>query len=155
VSGGLRRSRETAIATRIFITVISAAIGACFTMLAALSIKAAIAPVRRFHASSVVVAAVTICLAFLAFRAAAVAETDEETLLRSLWAGMVGAFVALIITIVGLFAFGDNTRSLLAHAFSYPTSSFTTSLLLIASMPLGFGAGLVLRIAAPRSSKLK
>ena len=124
-------------------------------MLAVLSIKAAIAPVRRFHASSVVVAVVTICLAVLAFRAAAVAETDEETLLRSLWAGMVGAFVALMIMIVGLFAFGDNTRSLLAHAFSYPTSSFTTSLLLIASMLLGFGAGLVLRIAAPRSSTSK
>lgn len=131
--------------------VISAAMGACFTMLAAVSIEAAVAPARRFHLSSVLIAAVATALALLAFRAAAFLETDEETVLASLRAAMLGAILAIMMMVVLLFMFGDATRSFLAHALSNPTSNFTTSRVLIASAILGFGAGLVARVSAVRS----
>jgi hypothetical protein len=130
--------------TRALITVISAATGACFVILAGLGIRAAVAPVRRFHISSVAIAVVAGCLAYLAFRAAARArDTDEEAMIASLRPGIIGAFLALIIIFVLLLMFGDHTRSLLAHALSQPTSNFTTPLLLGASVLLGFGTGFV------------
>jgi cell division protein FtsW (lipid II flippase) len=137
---------------RVFIVVINAAMGACFTMLAAASINAAVAPVRRFHISSVVIAAVACVFAFLAFRAAATAETDEETVVSSLRAAIFGAILALVIMVVLLFMFGDDTRAFLAHAFSNPTSNFTTSRVLIATAILGFGTGLVVGMSMSQSS---
>ena len=133
--------------TRLAITVISAAMGACFTMLAALSIKAAVAPVRRFHVSSVVIAAIAGCLALLAFREAAT-DSEEESMISSLRLGMFGAFLAFVVICVFLFMYGDHTRSFLAHALSMPTSSFPTPWVLITSVVLGFGAGFVLRATA-------
>jgi len=130
--------------TRVAITVISAAMGACFAMLAALSIKAAVAPVRRFHPASVVIAVLAVCLALLAFRQAAT-DSDEESMISSLRLGMLGAFLAFLVICVSLFMYGDHTRSFLAHALSMPTSSFPTASVLIACVVLGFGAGFVLR----------
>ena len=135
--------------------IFSAATGACFTMLTALSVRAIVAPVRRFHIASVIVALVSIVLAFIAFRAAAFIETDDEHLIASWRAAMFAALVALIITAVCIYAFGDNTRGFLAHAISSPTSSFTASRVLIALAVLGFGAGLVTRMNSIRSSKVK
>lgn len=126
-------------------TVISAIIGTCFILIAWVSVKAAAAPVRRFHIASVVIAVVAVGLACLAFRAAALRDIDEETLFTSLRRGMVGAFLGLVIVSVFLFLYGDETRALLAHAFSSPTSSFTASPMLIASALLGFAAGFVIR----------
>jgi uncharacterized protein YacL len=141
--------------TRTLIIVISAATGVCFTILAGLSIRAAVAPVRRFHISSVAIAIVAACLAYLAFRAAArAADADEEALVASLRPGTIGAVVGLIIIFLLLLMFGDHTRSLLAHALSQPTSSFTTPLLLIASVLLGFGTGFVLGMATFRRTKV-
>ena len=139
-------------AARFLITVISAAIGACFTMLAILSIRASVAPVRRFHVSSVVIAVIAVCLAVLAFRAAAM-ETDEETLISSLRRGMFGAFLALVTICVFLFMLGDETRSFLAHSLSMPTSSFPTFIVLIGCVILGFGAGFVVRTSISSSGK--
>jgi uncharacterized membrane protein YedE/YeeE len=131
---------------RVLITVIGAAIGACFTMVAILSIHASVAPVRRFHVSSVVVAVISVCLAILAFRVAAM-ETDEEALISSLRRGMFGAFLALVVICIFLFLLGDETRSVLAHSLNMPTSSFPTSPVLVGSVLLGFGAGFVLHMA--------
>jgi amino acid transporter len=138
--------------SRFLITVIGAAIGACFTMVAILSIHASVAPVRRFHISSVIVAIISVCLAILAFRVAAM-ETDEEALVSSLRRGMFGAFLALIVICIFLFMLGDETRSVLAHSLSMPTSSFPTSLVLVGSVLLGFGAGFVLHMARSSSQK--
>ena len=137
---------------RVLITVISAAIGACFTMVAILSIRASVAPVRRFHVSSVIVAVIAVCLAILAFRAAAM-DTDEDALVSSLRRGMFGAFVALVVLCTFLFMLGDETRSFLAHSLSMPTSSFPTSPVLVGSVILGFGAGFVLHMARSKPTK--
>lgn len=139
-------------AARVLITVIGATIGACFTMVAILSIHASVAPARRFHVSSVIVAVISVCLAILAFRVAAM-ETDEEALISSLRRGMFGAFVALVVICIFLFMLGDETRAVLAHSLSMPTSSFPTSLLLVGSVLLGFGAGFVLHMARSTSQK--
>ena len=135
---------------RVLMTVISASIGACFVLIAWFSIRAAVAPVRRFHIASVVIAAVAVGLACLAFRAAALRDTDEETLFTSLRSGMVGAFLGLIAVSSFLFLYGDTTRAILAHAFSRPTSAFTTSPMLIASALLGFAIGFVIRTVRAR-----
>ena len=137
---------------RVLITVIGAAIGACFTMVAILSIHASLAPARRFHISSVIVAVISVCLAILAFRVAAM-ETDDEALISSLRRGMFGAFVALVAICIFLFMLGDQTRSVLAHSLNMPTSSFPTSLVLVASVLLGFGGGFVLHMARSSSHK--
>jgi small-conductance mechanosensitive channel len=133
--------------TRIAVTAISAAMGACFAMLAVLSIRAAVEPARRFHISSVVIAVLAVCLAILAFREAA-SESDDERMISSLRLGMFGAFLAFVLICVLLFMFGDHTRSFLAHALSMPTSSFPTPWVLIACVVFGFGVGFVLRAAA-------
>jgi uncharacterized membrane protein YedE/YeeE len=111
-----------------------------------------VAPVRRFHISSVVVAVISVCLAILAFRAATM-ETDEEAMVPSLRRGMFGAFLALVIICIFIFMLGNETRSFLAHSLSMPTSSFPTSPVLIGSVLLGFGAGFVLSIALSRRHK--
>lgn len=140
--------------TRALIMVISAATAACFTILAGMSISATFAPVRRFHVASVVIAVVASCLAYLALRTALRArDTDEEAMIASLRPGTIGAILALIMIFALLLMFGDHTRSLLAHALSRPTSSFTTSRLLIASVLLGFGTGFVARMATFRKNK--
>ncbi len=131
---------------RILITGISAATGTCFAVLAGLSISAVAFPVRRFHVFSIVVAAVAICLAYLAFRAAIAGKTDEETLAASLHRGIIGAFVGLIVMVAFLIMFRPDTYAFLAHALGKPASSFTTFRLLVASVLLGFGAGFVLRM---------
>lgn len=136
---------------RTLLIVITAATGACFTILAGLSIGAIVAPVRRFHVSSVVIAAVAGCLAYVAFRATARAtDADEEAMIASLRPGTIGAILGLVIIVVLLFMFGDDTRTVLAHALRQPTSSFTTNRLLVASVLLGFGTGFVLRMATFR-----
>jgi len=143
----MRSSEINLTGTRVAVTVISAAIGACFAMLAVLSIKAAVAPARRFHVSSLVIAVPAVCLTLLAFREAAT-DSDEENMISSLRLGMLGAFLAFVVICVFLFMYGDHTRSFLAHALSMPTSSFPTAWVLIACVVLGFGAGFVLRAAA-------
>lgn len=135
--------------------IFSAATGACFAMLTALSVKAIVAPVRRFHIASVIVALVSTVLAFLAFRAAVFVETDDEHLIASWRTAMFAALAALIVTAVCLYAFGDHTRGFLAHAISSPTSSFTAPRVLIGLAVLGFGTGLAVRMNALRSSKGK
>ena len=120
-------------------------------MLAILSIQASVAPVVRFHVSSVVIAVVVVCLALLSFRAAAI-DSEEEALITSLRRGMFAAFLALLVICVFLFGYGDRTRGFLAHSFSMPTSTFTTSSVLIASVCLGFGAGFVLRMTTFRKN---
>ena len=134
---------------RVLIIAISVATGACFTVLTGLSISVIVVPVRRFHVMSVVLAAVTIGLGWLAFRAAIAGfshEETEESVVGPMRRGMVGAFVGLIIIVGLLVLFGADVRSLLAHALGKTTSSFTPFRLLIAGVVLGFGTGFVVRI---------
>jgi hypothetical protein len=126
---------------RVLIIGISAVTGACFAALAGLSISAMVLPVRRFHVASVVIAAVAICLGYLAFRAAIASKTDEETVIAALRRGIIGALVGLVVIFAFLLMFGPDTRGFLAHALGKPASSFTTFRLLVAAVLLGFGAG--------------
>ena len=134
---------------RVLIIGISAATGTCFAVLAGLSISAMAVPVRRFHVASIVLAAVPICLGWLAFRAAMAGVTDqetEETVVAPLLRGTVGAFVGLIFIVALLLMFGADARSFLAHAVGKPTSSFTPVRLLAAAVLLGFGTGFIVRV---------
>jgi hypothetical protein len=135
-------------AARVLSIGISAATGTCFAVLAGLSISAMAVPVRRFHVASIVLAAVAICLAWLAFRAAMADITDEgtEDIVIALHRGMVGAFVGLIFIVALLLMFGADARGFLAHALGKPTSSFTPFRLLAAAVLLGFGTGFVIRV---------
>lgn len=131
---------------RVLITSISAATGTCFAVLAGLSISVVAVPVRRFHIFSVVIAGVASCLAYLAFRTAIGGKVDEETVVKSLRRGIVGAFVGLMVAIVFLFLFGPQTHGFLAHSVGKPASSLTNFRLMLASLLLGFGAGFVVRM---------
>lgn len=138
---------------KVLITGISAATGTCFAVLAGLGISAAAFPVRRFHGFSVVLAAVALAFAYLAFRAAVAGKADKDTASMSLRAGIIGAFIALLVIGAFIVMFKAGTQSFLAHALGKPTSAFTSFRLLIASVLLGFGAGFVLRVPreAPKS----
>lgn len=134
---------------RFLIIAISVMTGACFTVLAGLSISAIVVPVRRFHLTSVVVAVITVCLGWLAFRAAMAGFTHEETdesVVAPMRRGVIGAFVGLILVVALLLMFGADARSLLAHSLGRRTSSFTPFRLLVGGVLLGFGAGFVMRI---------
>lgn len=133
---------------RIVTILISVAMATCSTLVVGLGIREFVAPVRRFHSFSIVIAVLAICVTYFALRSAMARDTDEETMLASLRRGMIASFLALVLIIVLLFAFGDETRSFLAHALGEPTSSFTTIRLLVASVILGFGTGFVLRTPA-------
>ena len=132
-------------AKRVLMVAISAAMGTCFAVLAGLSISDVVAPFRRFHVSSLVIAVVTLFLAYLAFRAAISGKSGGVTLLSSLIRGILGAFLGLIAMGAFLLMFGSETLEFLAHALGRPVVSFTTSRLLVASALLGFGTGFVVR----------
>jgi hypothetical protein len=131
---------------RILFIGISSATGAGFATLAGLSISAIAVPVRRFHAFSIVIAAVAVCLAYLAFRAALSGQIDEEAVAASLRNGVVGAFVGMIVIVALLLMFSPGIQGFLAHALGKRASSFTTYRLLATSLLMGFGAGFVVRI---------
>ena len=139
-------------AARVLILAINAATGTCFAVLAGLSISVMVAPVRRFHLTSIVLALVTTYLGFRAFRAAVSGFRDEEadeTLVLLLRHGMLGALLGLILVVALILMFGTEGRSLLAHAMGQRTSSFTPFRLLAAAVLLGFGTGFIVR--APRA----
>jgi cbb3-type cytochrome oxidase subunit 3 len=133
---------------RIVTILISVATGTCSALLVGFSVRETVHPVRRFHSFSIVIAVLAICVTYFALRSATARDTDEETMLASLRRGMITSFLALVLVIVLLFAFGDQTRGFLAHALGEPTSSFTTIRLLVVSVILGFGTGFVLRTPA-------
>jgi hypothetical protein len=142
---------------RFLIIAISVVTGACFTVLAGLSISVIVVPVRRFHVTSVVLAAVTICLGWLAFRAAMAGFTHEETeesVVAPMRRGIIGAFFGLIVVVALLLMFGADASSLLAHALGQRSSSFTPFRLLIAGVLLGFGAGFVAHIPRATATRL-
>jgi hypothetical protein len=141
---------------RFLIIAISIVSGACFTVLAGLSVSAIAAPVRRFHVTSVVLAAVTICLGWLAFRAAIAGFTHEETdetVVVPMRRGVIGAFLGLIVVVAFLLMFGADGSSLLAHALGQRASTFTPFRLLVAGAWLGFGTGFVARIPGAAASR--
>lgn len=138
---------------KVLITGISAVTGTCFAALAGLGISASAFPVRRFHAFSVIVAAVALCLAYLAFRAAIVGKTDKETASAALISGIVGAFIALVVIGAFIVMFKAGTQSFLAHALGKPTSAFTSFRLLVASVLLGFGTGFVLCVPREHATR--
>ena len=134
---------------RVLMVAISAATGTCFAVLAGLSISDVVAPFRRFHVASLVIAVVTLFLAYLAFRAAISGKSGGVTVLASLLRGILGAFAGLIVMSLFLLMFGSDTLEFLAHAVGRPAVSFTTSRLLVAAALLGFGTGFVVRRSQP------
>jgi hypothetical protein len=140
---------------RVLIIAISAATGTCFAVLAGLSISVLAVPVRRFHTMSIVLAGVTIYLAFRAFRAAVSGFRDEEadeTLVLLLRHGMLGALLGLILIIALISMFGTEARSFLAHALGQRTSGFTPFRLLGAAVLLGFGTGFIVGPSRPKAT---
>jgi Na+/proline symporter len=141
---------------RVLIISISVVTGSCFTVLAGLSISAIAVPVRRFHVTSIVVAVVTICLGWLAFRSAVAGFTHEESdedLVAPMRRGVIGAFLGLIMIVALLLMFGTDARGLLAHALAQRSSSFTPFRLLIAGVLLGFGTGFTARIPGTNATR--
>lgn len=141
---------------RFLIIAVSVVTGACFAVLAGLSISVIVVPVRRFHVTSVVLAAVAIYLGWLAFRAAIAGFAHEETdesVIAPMRRGMIGAFFGLIVVVALLVMFGADARSLLAHALGQRSSSFTPFRLLMAGVLLGFGTGFVARIPGATATR--
>jgi hypothetical protein len=134
---------------RVLMVAISAATGTCFAVLAALSISDVVVPFRRFHVSSLVIAAITLLLAYLAFRAAISGRSGGVTVLASLLRGILGAFAGLIVMSLFLLMFGSDTLEFLAHAVGRPAVGFTTSRLLVVAALLGFGTAFVVRGSKP------
>lgn len=137
---------------RVLIIGISAITGACFAVLAGLSISAMAEPFRRFHVFSLVIAVVAVCLGYLAFRAATAGNTDDKTVVAALHGGMLGALAGLVVSIAFLLMFRPDAQSFLAHALGKPASSFSIFRLVVASVLLGFGTGFVARVPATRNS---
>ena len=133
---------------RFLITVIGAATGVCFAVLAGLSLSAIVSRTHRFHPFSVVIAVVSIFFGYIAFRAAIAGKTDEMTLVTSLRRGLVGAFVGLIAMVALILMFRENLYPYLAHSLGNPAYVVSNARLLTASLLLGFGVGFV--VAMPR-----
>ena len=142
-------SKKLMTGKRVLMVAISAATGTCFAVLAGLGISDMVVPFRRFHLSSLLIAVVSLGLAYLAFRAAISGKSGGVTLLAQLVRGILGAFAGLLAMGAFLVMFGDDTRSFLAHSLARPAVSFTDFRVLLASALLGFGIGFVL----PRSPK--
>ncbi len=145
-TSGLHRRRTSVNTARVLIIGISAATGACFAVLAGLSISAMVLPVRRFHSFSLVIAVAAVCLGCLAFRAAIAGRTDEETMAASLRRGVLGALIGLAGIVAVLLMFSSDTHGYVAHALGRSASSFTTFRLLLGAVLLGFGSGFVVRM---------
>ncbi len=141
---------RTLTGTRVLIVTISAATGACFAVLAGLSIAAIITPFRRWHVLSLVFAVVSIWIAYMAFRAARAGHTDKVTRRQSLVRGVIGALIGVLAMFALLLLFRPDAQSTIAHALGRPSWSFTATRLLIVSSLLGFGAGFVARIRTAR-----
>ena len=135
---------------RSLIIVISAVTGVCFATLAGLSLSEMLFPVRGFHLISVVVAAASVVLGYLAFRAAIAGRTSAEALATSLLGGVLGTLVGLFAIIVLIVLFRSDLPALLAHAIGKRGSIFTEYRLLAAFVLLGFGTGFVVRVPASR-----
>lgn len=131
---------------RLLIVGISTATGASFAVLAGMSVSAVAAPVRRVHAFSVVIAIVAVVLGYLAFRAALAGNTGGRSLVDPLRAGMLGAFIGLLVMFVFLVGYKSDAQGFLAHALGEPASGFTINRLLVVSVLLGFGTGFVVRV---------
>jgi hypothetical protein len=138
---------------RFLIMVISAVTGVCFAALAGLSISEMLFPVRGFHIISIFVAAASVFLGYLAFRAAIVGETSAEALATSLHGGVFGALLGLVAIIVLTFLFRSDLQALFAHAVGRRASTFTEYRLLAAFVLLGFGSGFVVRVPASREKR--
>ena len=136
--------------TRILIVTISAVTGACFAVLAGLSIAAMVMPFRQRHVLSLVIAVVSLWIGYMAFRAARVGHTDKVTRRQSLVRGVIGALVGVLAMFALLLLFRPDAQSTIAHALGQPSAGFTAARLLIASSLLGFGAGFVARIRSRR-----
>lgn len=142
---------RTLTGARILITAISAATGACFAVLAGLSIAAIVMPFRRWHFLSVVFAIVSIWIGYMAFRAARIGHTDKVTRRQSLVRGVIGALLGVLAMFALLLLFRPDAQTTIAHALGKPSAGFTAARLLIASSLLGFGAGFVARIRTARN----
>src|SRR5512142_2115279 len=98
-------------------------------------------PVRRFHGFSVVIAAVAICFAYLAFRAALAGHIDEDTFVAALRRGVLSALVGTVLIIALILMFRSEIEGFLGHALGKRASSITTASLVTTSVLLGFGSG--------------
>ncbi len=145
-----RRRPGTLSTPRLLIVIISTVTGVCFAVLAGLSISEMIAPVRTFHPFSIVIAVVSLPIAFLAFRAARTGHTDAATSVECSFRGMIGAFIGFIVMASLLFLFRPDGVRFVAHALGQRPDSFSVFRLLLVSILLGFGAGFVALIRVSR-----
>jgi hypothetical protein len=129
---------------------IGAVSGVCFAAVAARSISVLAITPHFFRISSVVFAAVSACLSYVAFRASTSGRTDKESFLRALLGGVGGALIGLIIVSVAYVMFRGATRAHFAHPLGLHFSQVTMFRLLVAFLCLGFGAGFALRMQTLR-----
>lgn len=93
---------------------IGALSGVCFATLAARSISVLAITPHFFRISSVVFAAVSAWLSYVAFRAATSGRTDPASFQRALLGGVGGTLVGFIIVIIAYAMFGQATRAYFA-----------------------------------------
>ncbi len=124
---------------------IGAVSGVCFAALAARSISVLAITPNFFRLSSIVFAAVSACLSYVAFRAATSGRTDTASFQRALLGGMGGAFVGLIIVLLAYTMFRQAARGYFAHPVGLRYSQVTMLRLFVAFLCLGFAAGFALR----------
>ena len=134
--------------SRVLIIAVSAVTGTCFAVLAGLSLSAFLAPFRSSHYFSLVIAVVSLGIAYMAIRAARAGRTGRGTAAAALVSGMVGAMAGVFLIIAILLMFRPDAQSLLAHSLGRPASTVTVFRLLVAGGLLGFGTGFVARVRA-------
>jgi hypothetical protein len=133
---------------RWIVAIIGAETGLCFIGLAERSISILVIAPNFFTAGFTGVAA---WFPYVAFRAAISGRTDEDSVLEALRAGIVGAFVGLLIFMASFAMFGQTIRTYFAHPLGLHTSQLSMFHLLEAFVWLGFGAGFVLRMQTLRA----
>ena len=136
---------------RYVIPAVSAVTGTCFAALAGLAVAALAVPVRRFQVLSIFIAVLALYLGFLGFRAALAGKPDEETAVRALQHGVIGALLGLVLAGVLLLSFGGLARVQVARAVGKSPGVLSEVRWLIWGVVAGFGAGFVARM--PRATE--
>ncbi len=137
-------------AGRWIVAIISAAAAISFALVVVRCLGALAVSTGHFKPASIVLALIAAWFAYRAVQAALCGETDEQSILRALEGGIIGAFAGISVVALTFAMFAQTVRAYFAHPLGFYFSDVTMFRLLIALVWLGFGAGFVLRIPKPR-----
>jgi hypothetical protein len=127
------------------VAIVGAVSGVCFAALAARCLSVVAISPHYWRTSSVVYAAITAVLSYLAFRTATSGSAEEDDFMRAMWGGLAGAVVGVVIIFAVLALFRENARAYLARPMGFHLSQVTNLRLVAAFFLLGFGAGFAIR----------